>query len=64
MGVVSLESIIRIKSHLQQREKCCKDFFASKEMINNHNSKTLYPPREEGQDGEKDGDDECLLSFL
>ena len=42
MSSSMLEAIVRIRTHLYFKEKCCKDFVATKRMLELFNSKNMY----------------------
>ncbi len=42
MSSPMLEAIVRIRTHMYFHEKCCKDFVATKRMLELFNSKNLY----------------------
>ena len=42
MSSSMLEAIVRIHTYLYFKEKCCKDFVATKRMLELFNSKNMY----------------------
>ncbi|RUS91788.1 hypothetical protein EGW08_000496 [Elysia chlorotica] len=80
LGVTSLDSLVRIKAHLQLASKCCRDFVVTPAMIALHSSWNLYgaplrskpiatslPPTCEPTHGEQEQEkeaDEAVLQYL
>ena len=54
MGLETLDTILRNRSHLELREKCCKDFEVTQKMLDKLDSFILYADEEKENDNKEE----------
>ena len=57
MNSTMLEAVLRIRAHHYFKDKCCKDFVATKRMLELFNAKTLYGSNDTDDSEDEDADE-------